>query len=226
MPAKRFPDTNEERISILRAIIKQEETIDLKNTILSAPEQRELYNLLFAFESALSHFKQTFESEIKADKSYLSLFKTAQLYISHFIQVLNLAIIRNEIKAETLLYYGFEKKEEFTVPDLSTEEAILKWGEQLIKGETERISRGGAPIYCPTISKVIVHYDLFKEAAQSLKLYRKNTNRCRETIEEMYKKIDRIIWDTWNKVEFQYCKLPEEERQQKFSDYGIMFHGY
>ncbi|MDR0681664.1 MAG: hypothetical protein LBG15_07455 [Dysgonamonadaceae bacterium] len=226
MPAKRFPNTSEERIDILRAIIKQEEAIDLKNGILSVSEQREVYNLLLAFENALSYFKQTLENEIKADKSYSNLFKTAQLYISHFIQVLNLAVVRNEIKAEALLYYGFENNHAFTVPDLSTEEAILKWGEQLIKGETERISRGGAPIYCPTISKVIVHYDLFKEATQSLELYRKNTNRCRETIDEMNKKIDRLIWDTWTKVEFQYWKLPEEERRQKFNDYGIMFHGY
>jgi hypothetical protein len=226
MPAKKLPNTNEERIIVLRAIIKQEEMIDLKNAILSVPEQRELYNLLLAFENARSYFKQTLENEIKADKSYSSLFKTAQLYISHFIQVLNFAVIRNEIKAETLLYYGFENSVDLTVPDLSTEEAILKWGEQLIKGETERISRGGAPIYCPTISKVIVHYDLFKEATQNLELYRKNTNRSKESIDEMCTKIDRAIWNTWTKVEFQYWKLPEEERQQKFNDYGITFHSH
>jgi uncharacterized protein YajQ (UPF0234 family) len=225
MPAKKFPDTNEERIQVLRAIIEQEELTDPKNSILSMPEQRELYNLLLSFENALFYFKQALKDETKTEKSYLDLFKTAQLYISHFIQVLNLAIIRNEIKQEALQYYGLENEDEFTVPDLSTREAILEWGERLIKGETERISRGGAPIYCPAISKVIVHYDLFKDATQSLEVYRKNTSRNQEIIDEMSKKIDRIIWDIWTKVEFQYWKLPEDERIQKFNNYKIKFHG-
>jgi hypothetical protein len=224
MPAKKFPDTNEERISILRIIIKQEESVDLKNAILSMPEQRELYNLMVTFENMLFYLKQTLEDVVKADKSYLDLFKTAQLYISHFIQVLNFTVIRNEIKTEALQYYGLENNDEFTLPDLSTEKAVLKWGEQLIKGETERISRGGTPIYSPTISKVIVHYDLFKDATQSREIYRKNAKRSREAIDEMCRKIDRIIWNTWTKVEFQYWTLPEEERQKKFNNYGIKFH--
>ncbi|MCC8145451.1 MAG: hypothetical protein LIO93_03215 [Bacteroidales bacterium] len=224
MPAKKLPNTDEDRIKALQIIIDQDELTGSENAILSISELHEYRNLLLTFEGTCFCFKQAMEDETKADKAYVDLFKTAQLYISHFIQVLNLSIIRNEIKIDTLVYYGLENSNEFTVPDLSSEEAVLEWGVRLINGEAERASRGGVPIYNPAISKVKVHYDLFKDSLHSLKIYRQNTMRTQESLSEMREKIDRIIWNTWTKLEFKYWGLPPEERNQKFKDYGIQFH--
>ena len=224
MPAKRLPDTDDERISALKAIIEQEELNGTHDSILTIPEIHAYRNFLLNFEGTCLGFKQAMDDEIRADKSYVELFKTIQLYISHFIQVLNLAIIRNEIKAENLAFYGLENSNEFTVPDLSTEESIVEWGERLIQGEMERTGRGGAPIYNPAISKVKVHYDLFKDSLYSLSIYRKNTIRIQEGFDEMREKAERMIWDAWTKVEFKYWGLPSEQRERKFREYRMRFH--
>ncbi|MDL2223789.1 hypothetical protein LJB92_00570 [Bacteroidales bacterium OttesenSCG-928-M06] len=224
MPAKKLPNTDEERIIALQTIIDQDELIGTENAILSIPELHKYRNTLLTFEGNCFCFKQAMEDETKAGKGYVDLFKMAQLYISHFIQVLNLAIIRNEIKIENLAFYGLENSNEFTVPDLSSEDAVLEWGQRLIDGETERASRGGVPIYNPAISKVKVHYDLFKDSLYSLKIYRQNTIRTQEKLTEMRDTIDRMIWNTWTKLEFKYWGLPANERNQKFKDYGIQFH--
>ncbi|GHT47315.1 hypothetical protein FACS189440_07440 [Bacteroidia bacterium] len=224
MPAKKLPDTDEERMKALNTIVVQEELAGEENAILSMRDMHDLRNFLLTYEGTCFCFKQALEDETKADKGYVDLFKSAQLYISHFIQVLNLAIVRNEVKVENLVYYGLEDSNEFTVPDLSTEEAVLEWGERLINGEAARTSHGGAPIYNPAISKVKVHYDLFNDSLYSLKIYRQNTIRSQEGLEEMREKADRVIWDTWTKVEFKYWGLPTDERKQKFKDYGIRFH--
>lgn len=224
MPAKKLPDNDDERIKALQKIVDQDELIGTENAILSIPELHEYRKLMLTFEGTCFCFKQAMEDESKAGKSYVDLFKTAQLYISHFIQVLNLAIIRNEVKVENLTFYGLDNSNEFTVPDLSSEESVLEWGNRLIAGESERVSRGGAPIYNPAISKVKVHYDLFKDSLHSLKIYRQNTIRNQEGLADMRDRIDRMIWDTWTKLEFKYWGLPSEKRQQKFNDYGIQFH--
>ncbi|MDR0865452.1 MAG: hypothetical protein LBO74_11050 [Candidatus Symbiothrix sp.] len=224
MPAKKLPDTDEERIKALQLIIEQEELNRMENPILSPDKIHEYRTFLLSFENARFCLRQAQDDAAKADKSYTDFFKSAQLYISHFIQVLNLAIIRNEVKAENLMYYGIEDGTEFHVPDLSTEDAILEWGRRLTKGEMERTSRGGVPIYNPAISKVIVHYDLFKDAIQSLTVYQKNILRAQEKLDEMREKIDRMIWDTWTKVEFKYWELPVADRKEKFREYGIQFH--
>ncbi|MDR0427670.1 MAG: hypothetical protein LBH12_03600 [Dysgonamonadaceae bacterium] len=224
MPAKKLPETDDGRIKALQTIINQDELIGMERAILPIAEFYEYRNLLLSFEGSSFCFKQALEDEQKADKAYVGLFKTAQLYISHFIQVLNMAIIRNEIKTENLAFYGLENSNEFTVPDLSSENAVLEWGERLISGEANRTAKGGAPIYNPPISKVKVHYDLFKDSLHSLTIYRHNTIRAQENLEEMRNKIDRFIWDTWTKLEFKYWGLPAEERKKMFDLYGIQFH--
>ena len=224
MPAKKLPRTDEGRIIALQKIIDQDELIGSEEAILSVSEFHETRNLLLNFEGATFCFKQAKEDEQRADKSYIDLFKTAQLYISHFIQVLNLAIIRKEIKAENLSFYRLENSNEFSVPDLSSEDAVIEWGKRVIEGETNRTANGGAPIYNPAISKVKVHYDLFNEALYSLKIYRQNTIRTQEQLTDAREQIDRIIWNTWTKAEFKYWGLSPEERKNMFDAYGIEFH--
>jgi hypothetical protein len=224
MPAKKLPDTDEERIKALQLILNQEELDTSGNPILSEDELHEFRNFLLTFENTCFCLKQAQEDENKAVKSYTDLFNTAQMYISHFIKVLKMTIIRNEMKVENLGYYGLKDSDENHLPDLSTEEAILEWGERLIKGDSERTSRGGVPIYNPAISKVIVHYDLFKDGIHNLSIFLKNTLRIQEELDGLREKIDRMVWDVWNKVEFKYWELPVVERTQKFNDYSIRFY--
>jgi hypothetical protein len=223
MPAKKLPDTDEERIKTLQTILKQEERAENTN-VLSLAEIYPLRNCLLAYENSYTCARQALDDETCAAKNYLQLFQNAQLYASHFIQVLCLATMRNEIKPENLTFYGLTYSADFVLPDLSTEEAILAWGERLINGEATRISHGGTAIYNPAITKVKVHYDLFKEAVYSLKIYRQNTNRIQEKLEDVRDKADNLIWTAWTKVEFTYGALPPEERDKKYKDYGIHFY--
>jgi hypothetical protein len=220
MQLKKRPETDEERIEILRAIIDREELNNEDNPVLSVIELHELRNFLLNFEGTDFCLKQAREDEDKTNKSLLELFNTAQLYISHFIQVLLLAVIRNEIRTENLSLYGLDENN-LTVPDLSSEEAVLDWGERLIKGETERTNRGGGPIYNPPIAKVKVHYDLFKDLLHSLKICRQNTVRNEDGLSERRTKADQLIWDIWTRVENKYWDLPPDEREQKYQEYQI-----
>ena len=220
MLVKKLPVRDQDRIEVLRTIVDQEELNVDEAAVLSIIELHELRNLLLVFEGADFCYKQATEDEQKASKSYQELLERARLYISHFIQVLCFAVIRGEIKSENLPLYGLEEGD-LTVPDLSSEEAVLEWGNLIIKGEAERISIGGASIYNPNIAKVKVHYDLFKDVLQSLKIYRQNTIRNTEGLLEMRKKIDQYIWDVWTRVENKYWDLPIEEREQKYKDYKI-----
>jgi hypothetical protein len=223
MAVKKLPHSDEERIRILQAIIDKEE-VHQDDAVLSVRTLHEMRNLLLTFEGSSFCFTQALDDETKAEKKYIDLFKTAQLYISHFIQVLNLAMIRGEIKTESLFYYGLENNNELTVPDLTTEEAILEWGEKIINGETERTRQGGSPMYNPPIAKVKVHYDLFKEALYSLSIYRKNTIRNEENLSISREKVNELIWDTWCAVEDKYYDLPQEERKAKYAEYRICFY--
>ena len=222
MPAKKLPDTDEERVRVLEILVDLEE--NAAESVISSKEIHDIKCFLLAYERANICVQQAMDDESTAEQKTFPLFQKAQLYISHFIQVLYMAIIRQEIKAESLAYYGLNDSDDFTLPDLSTREAVTEWGERLINGEAVRIAQGGSPIYNPTITKVKVHYDIFKEAIHSLKIYHQSTHRNQESLEELQDKADNLIWNAWTKFEFAFGALPPEERNEKYSEYGIQFH--
>jgi hypothetical protein len=145
------------------------------------------------------------------------------MYISHFIQVLNLAVIRGEIKKEQKLLYGLDPHENI-VPDLSTEENLLVWGKNIIEGEQKRMANGGFPIYNPAINKVKVHYDIFCEHQRQHTFHVQNNERVHDNLEPLRAQADEIILNIWNLVEDYYKELLPYERMMKCQLYGVIYY--
>jgi hypothetical protein len=223
MPYRRLPNTDAARLRALRAVAKY------KNTAMDVllPFDRrvlqEISSFLPLFENALAEYKQAINSEGNKNTKYLQYIKNVRLYISHFIQVLNLACIRNEIKPEKKLLYKL-LPDNYAVPDLSTETLLLEWGKNIIQGENERTRAGSSPIYNPTIAKVQVHYDIFKDAYQTKKVAQKNVGRYAENMQKMRTRADEIILDVWNQIEKAFADCTMEEMQEKAKEYGIVYY--
>lgn len=223
MPYRRLPNTDQARIRSMQTAIEQCGRTNVPDLAFSIKTKNEAEAFLPAFETAHHEYLMCLEKQVAAGKKYQSQIKMARLYISHFIQVLNFSVIRNEIKPELKRLYGLEPNN-FTVPDLSTELALLNWGERVVAGEQERIRSGGAPIYNPAIAKVRVHFDIFKDGGIAQKTYQRSTNRTLETIATLRKTSDSIILDIWNQVEDHFKHLPEPLRREKCESYGLRYY--
>ena len=224
MPYRRLPKTDAARMTALEKAVAME----IKQTPDKQPASFKLLNqakvVLPRFVAAVKQFRFHYDEMAKCNSQFQPLGKMARLYISHFIQVLNMTVMRNEIKAEYKSLYGLNT-DDFTLPDLSTEQALIEWGEKIIKGENERMARrGGTPIYNPTIAKVKVHYDIFTEARYSRDRYKKQMQRSLEKLNEIRQEVDAILLDIWNQVEAYYSNLPSDERLEKCRQYGIIYY--
>lgn len=223
MPYRRLPNTDQARIRAMQSAIEQSTRTQASDQVLSVKTQNDVETFLPTFEGAQHDYLECLQSQVAAGKKYQQQIKMIRLYLSHFIQVLNFSVIRKEIKKETKRLYGLDPTN-FAVPDLSTEKALLYWGEQIIHGEQERISNGGAPIYNPAIAKVSVHYDIFKDSEISQKIYQKSTNRTLERLASLRKNADEIILNIWNEVEDYYKDSPEDERRAHCQAYGLQYY--
>ena len=145
------------------------------------------------------------------------------MYISHFIQVLNLAVIRGEIKRSQKELYKLDPKGN-SLPDLTTEEGLIEWGQNIIDGEMQRTSAGGFAIYNPSINKVKVHYEMFKEDYTSHILHKKKHSRVFEDTETLRKQADAIILDIWDQVEAFYKDELPYAKLQKCQAYGMIYY--
>lgn len=133
MPYRRLPNTDKARLTALEKAVAMEHECDVDKQAASYKTLNEARALLRRFKSAVGQFQYCYTAQAEANRQYQSHLKTARLYISHFIQVLNLAVLRNEVRKEHKLFYGLDP-EDFAVPELTGEKHILVWGERLIEG--------------------------------------------------------------------------------------------
>ena len=223
MPYRRLPNTDQARLRALRTAIQQSDKENYGDQIVSYKTINEAKTYLGGFEKQLIQYQQMLESQVSANKHYQQIVHNARLYISHFIQVFNLSVIRGDIKKEHKRFYQLDQDAN-TVPDLSTEAALLKWGKCIIDGERERLQNGGLPIYNPTIAKVKVHYEIFKDYKSTQKFHQNTTNRNWEELASLREKGDMIILDIWNQVEAQYKEEKPYTRLLRCQAYGLVYY--
>ena len=145
MPYRRLPNTDQARLRALKIAIQRASESDFTEQILPYRLTTEAENCLLKFENTVAQYQANYESKVDANKKYKLIVQTTRMYISHFIQVLNFAVIRGEIKREQKRLYKL-KEDSNTLPDLSTEEDLLVWGKNIIEGETARMGQGGIAI--------------------------------------------------------------------------------
>lgn len=223
MPYRRLPNTDSARIKALKTAIDKCSDTDFNEVVVSMKTLYKAKSAVGKFERMCKLYQQTFETQIRANKSFQKQIKNARMYISHFVQVLYLAVLRNEIKHDNLTLYGLENSE-MLVPDLSTNEMLLEWGQNIIAGEEARIAERGVPIYNPTIAKVKVMYSIFKDAYKTQQIHQKSTNRTQEDVVKYRKEIDEIILDLWDQVEEANIDMPPKKKIDKNKEYGIVYY--
>lgn len=223
MPYRRLPNTDTARIRALRTAINKCTNTDFNDVVVSMKTLHQAKLAIGKFERMCEIYQQTFETQIRANKTFQKQVKNARMYLSHFIQVLYLSVIRNEIKQNNLTLYGLEESN-MLVPDLNTNEMMLDWGHKIITGEEQRIAKGGVPIYNPTIAKVKVMYSVFKDGYNTQQIHQKATNRTQNDVNNYRTKIDAIILELWQQVEAANEKLPTKKKIDKNKEYGIVYY--
>lgn len=222
MPYRRLPNTDNARHkALLKAYQKGKDTPPFKLAFSQSTYQK-IVSFLPGFEKKILHQKTALSKQIERNKDYHSLQKKAKLYISHFIQVVNMAIQRGETSESILEFYklnGHSKK----LPPLNTEEEVISWGEKLIEGETQRIRKGMSPVTNPTIAVVKVRYEKFLEAYRNQKNLQLANNRSLKELADKRPVADDIILQIWNEVEDSFKDLPDDLRREKAAEYGLVY---
>ncbi len=224
MPYRRLPNTDQARIRAMEKLLEKVGMISVSEMAVSLNTISKIRGLLNRFRRLSEYYKDCFDNQSKASRKHQENTKLARLYISHFIQVLNLAALRMEIKPAQKNYYGLQPNVH-NVPDLISETALMEWGEKIIVGEMKRTSEGGIPIYNPTIAKVKVRYDIFVESNERQKNLQRLTAESLEDVTVMRPQVDELILDAWNQIEDYYKDVPDvDKRLDLCREYGIVYY--
>lgn len=222
MPYRRLPNTDQARLRALKNALEKSETTSPLELPISESSYNQLRVFTPIFNNAISNYKNAFKIQSQKSKEYNEVVRKARLYISHFIQVLNMGILRGELKTNTRDFYGLQDYDKNT-PLLTSEKDLLTWGKKLIEGDQNRIMKGGSPIYNPSIAMVRVNYEKFSDKYFSQKTLQASTDRTWKQVTNLRKEADDLILKIWNEVEDCFKDASETEKRKKASEYGIIY---
>jgi hypothetical protein len=222
MPYRRLPNTDVARLRAIEAGLELGKRTSINKLAFSQQTLEKLQTFYPHFLGAIRQLNISKQNQFDRSKEYGEIFRKAKLYMSHFLQVVNFAILRGEMKPDVIEYYGLKMNSKAT-PPLNLEANVLTWGERIIEGEQKRVMKGGSPIYSPSIALVKVHYEEFKEAYRHQKMLQNITNRASVKVAELREQADELIQNMWNEVENSMIHFSDDEKREKASEYGIVY---
>jgi hypothetical protein len=222
MPYRRLPNTDIARHKALQKAYQKGKELPPFKLAFSQSTYQKILSFLPLFEKAMLQQKTAMQVQCGRNLDYLPHVKKVKMYLSHFIQVVNMAIQRCELPLSVLMEYKLTEYG-FKVPPMNTEEEICSLGRNLIDGETARIRKGLPPVTNPTIAVVKVWYEKFLDAYQDQKNLQQATIRTQKELAGLRPRADEIILNIWNEVENSFKDLPDGLKREKASEYGLIY---
>lgn len=222
MPYRRLPNTDSARMKAMKSALEKGQELPPHQMSYSPKILLRLRHFLPLFEHSIQLQRQSVASQTRRSKDYNEAVRKARMYLTHFIRVMNMAVLRGDLPAEARAYFGLATNES-VVPSLNTDNELVSWGKRVIEGEDFRIKKGGSPITNPTIAVVKVRYEKFMEAYNFHKSLIKKTLDYAERTSDMRKEADDLILQIWNEVESKHNSLPEDARKKESEDYGLVY---
>jgi len=222
MPYRRLPNTDKARLRALAKPFRKfesEETSNLPYSELSLQQLRTLYP---NFKNALVNLEAARKQQSEKNKEYIEIHRKAKMYVSHYLQVMNFAIHRGEIKSNIRAYYETDHFDN-NLPPLNNNTELLKWGKKVIDGDQQRIMKGGSPFYNPSIALVKINYEKFCEAYRFQKSLQATTDRGTKLVGQLRKEVDQLILQLWNEIEAHFEHLSDQIKREKSEEFGLVY---
>ena len=177
MPYRRLPNTDQARLRAMKAAYAMGRETHPTELAFTQSSYTKLELFINSYEQAILQYRTAYQRQATSSAVYQPVVQKARLYVSHFIQVVNMAVLRGELKPDIRKYYQLPV-EEGRLPSLTAEPELIEWGQRIIDGEFQRTSEGKPPIMNPNIALVKVHYEKFVDI---YKKHRTGTHRARNT---------------------------------------------
>ena len=140
MPYRRLPNTDSARLRALKVAYKMGFGTHPNDLAFSQKTYTRLGLFINTFEQACVEYQQAYQQQSNSSEEYKALSRKARLYVSHFLQVLNMAILRGELSPSMRTYFGMDE-DTSKLPSLSSDKDLIKWGKCKINGSAKLTPR-------------------------------------------------------------------------------------
>lgn len=223
MPYRRLPNTDQARLRALKAACTAAEQVEPSDLRFSRMLGMEISSFTPIFEQCLNQYIDSRNLQAAIGKQLSDAGRSARLYLSHFVQVFNMCVVRGEIKCEARKMLGLPL-DDSSVPDIVSDQQLSEWGKRIVEGEEKRMAQGGGNrIYNPSIAVVKVKLAQFEEVYAKHKDIVLTIQKHHAKVDELRAKADQMILAVWNDVENSLAPIDSDEKRDQCSQYGVVY---
>jgi len=222
MYQRKYPNTDKERYNVLKSFFDTIKSLTDGGIPISTECFVKAKKVFGIYAKLMDFSEDTNNKENKRIQLYKELFHKSKLYIIHYYQMMNMAIERGELKPEIRLYYGL-KQNDNKPPRIHSESELISLAKNLFIADAKRISEGGKYLTNPGIGVVKVWFEKFYDIYQGEKNLENAKTVEVENIQEIRNEADTTIKDIWDNIEAEFIELPNNERIDICSKYGMVF---
>jgi len=222
MPYRRLPNTDAARIRAMKTALETGMELPPHKMAFSGKTLLRLQKVLPQFENGINLKQQSIKAKTSKSRYLSEAEHKARMYVTHFIRVMNLAVVRGDLPPETRAYYGLAAHDS-TVPMMNTQNELISWGRRMIEGEEFRIRKGGNPVTNPSIAVVKVRFEKYLDALLFNQTLDKKTSDFANNNAVLRHDADNLILSLWNEVEDHFKNLGEDDRRRECEKYGLVY---
>ena len=111
MPYRRLPKTDATRLKALEAIADNNVVYTVEGRFIDRDAVAQAQRLYAQMSDALSQYRTCMRTQVRYSKRITPMQHHAMTYVSHFLQVLFLAIERGEVESKWLTLYGLSAEQ-------------------------------------------------------------------------------------------------------------------
>ncbi len=223
MPYRALPDSDATRITALRACAAKAATLPAASRPYPAALQTSLDALGPQFTAEAQQAGTALSAQGAATSQATLHFLALQTIVSHYFQVLNLAIARGIIPREARAHYQLDLGNA-TIPDLITQADVVLWAGRIATGETARRALPGAvPMAMPSAAEVATAAGTYETTARTQTTAKDSYDNEQQEVAALRPAVDKLIRDLWDNIEFTLREDPAPSRRRKAREWGVTY---
>lgn len=223
MPSRRLPQTDAKRTKAIQTPAGLTNTLPQSQWLITVPQNTTLQGILSPWRSNQLAAATTLSDQTTATATCDACFTNTTRVISHFIQVLNLAIERGKILpgARALYHLPVSHAE---VPEINTSPDAFLWAQRLEDGEAARITAGGLPLAWPAIGEVTAEAALLLAAETGQAAKKFLFDQAQQAIATQRPAVDALILDLWDTIEHNLRHEPNAASRRRIArEWGVVY---
>ena len=108
MPYRRLPNTDAARLRALKTVLDSNDIYTVRNRFIDWKTINSAQPAYDRLLTAAEQYRLSYAAQLRGAGKLDKLQRNAQMYVSHFMQVLRMAVERGEIKKQALGLYGLD----------------------------------------------------------------------------------------------------------------------